>query len=43
MNIRSSPIQQNMGIIAVPSISSLVATSILTGPNQLDILWTAPG
>jgi hypothetical protein len=42
MNIHSSPFQQNMGIITVPAISSLVATTIIAGPNQLDILWTTP-
>jgi hypothetical protein len=43
MNIGFSHLQKSFGIIAATVISSLVTTSTLAGPNQLDILGLIPG
>lgn len=43
MNIGSSLFRKTLGSIAATAISSLVATTVLAGPNQLDILGLVPG
>jgi hypothetical protein len=43
MNIGSSPFRKTLGSIAATAISSLLSTTVLAGPNQLDILGLVPG
>lgn len=43
MNIGSNPLIKTSGNIIAAVISSLVATTVLAGPNQLDILGLVPG
>ena len=43
MNIGFSSFRKILGSIAGTAISSLVATTVLAGPNQLDILGLVPG